>query len=200
MRKNLQSKIVVPEYDTDSTYRSLRGTPLGFGSVEKIRDHAKMILAMIQGPHGVTIDSPATASFSIMHLWRAARMLDNEPPPPPEPEVGSLRQAVNALDLLLRWCEENGAKPSDNNLITSPVKSGDRKVTVESRMYDLVQKNHSTHTWTIRQFADKLRCSEGAIHKTKAWKSLKTSREMARQTRSEEAYHKNRDRSPSVHK
>jgi hypothetical protein len=84
---------------------------------------------------------------------------------------------------------------------STPAPASDpKRATIEARMYDLISKDVSTHTWTVRQFAEALGCSEGAVHKTKTWKSLNTSREMARQARAVEAYHRNLDRSSRVHK
>ncbi len=65
-----------------------------------------------------------------------------------------------------------------------------RKATIAARMIDLI-KDPTTHTWSIRQFAEKLECSPTAIHKTSAWEQLSVSREMARETRAAKAYKKN---------
>jgi len=53
---------------------------------------------------------------------------------------------------------------------------------VNSRMIDLM-KNPDTHTWSAQEFATRLNCSKSSVAETEAWKTLKTSREMARQKR-----------------
>lgn len=77
-------------------------------------------------------------------------------------------------------------------LVTSggkPVKQ--RKATVAARMYDLIRKDLSTHTWTAREFATRLECSLGSVAATPAWKELVTAREMKRQHSVKEAQRRN---------
>ncbi|NLF09694.1 MAG: hypothetical protein GX594_17190 [Pirellulaceae bacterium] len=60
-----------------------------------------------------------------------------------------------------------------------------KKASVEARMYDLIRRDSSTYTWTVREFAEKLECSVGAVAATSVWRELRTAREMARLDRSQ---------------
>jgi hypothetical protein len=63
------------------------------------------------------------------------------------------------------------------------VKAGARKAaSVNARMVDLL-KDPSTHIWSAQEFATKLGCGKSTVAETEAWKTLRTSREMARQER-----------------
>ena len=64
------------------------------------------------------------------------------------------------------------------------------KTTVAARMYDLIRKDSSTHTWTARQFAARLSCSPGSVAASPAWKELVVAREMKRQDAVEVSRHR----------
>jgi len=61
--------------------------------------------------------------------------------------------------------------------------------TVAARMIDLL-RDPRTHTWSARQFADKLGCAKSTVAETAAFRELRTAREMARLQRAAEKQEK----------
>lgn len=75
-----------------------------------------------------------------------------------------------------------------------PAAERQRKATAGARMFDLIQKDPTTHTWTCRQFQERLGYkSPSTITDTAAWKGLAVARESARLQRAEKAYKKGLD-------
>jgi hypothetical protein len=77
------------------------------------------------------------------------------------------------------------SRPDDFAVVSAEEdKTPHRKASANARMIDLT-KDLMTHTWSAKQFAERLGCAMSTVAETAVWKRLRIARESARLERDE---------------
>jgi hypothetical protein len=136
----------------------------------------------------------------VLEWERVVARIRQHCPEVPREDIPKMRPEQLVVYLERVWKAENATPPLSGNEMEkdddATAAKDNNKATVSARMFDLI-KDTTTHTWSVRMFAGKLRCSVGAIQKTPAWKELNVAREMVRERRSRKAYRRNLDQGDS---
>jgi hypothetical protein len=88
-----------------------------------------------------------------------------------------------AVELLVAWCNE---KAVDLPREAAPHSTVDPKVTINDRMQLTLFHNPEAAGWSVRQWADHLRCSPSTVHGTRQWKALQAAHAMVKVARLEQ--------------